>query len=136
MPDERMVDWLPSEAKVIRGSTMDSQNLRENALTTHDEIEEWALCVASYPDMEAEEIALEMPYRGKYMRVSTVGAVRDRGFDVVPDHDPEGGYVHALLMLPIEPSENPSEEEWEPIWDELRACFDPKTDNPAYRARR
>ncbi len=115
---------------------MGSQNLRDNAQTTRDEIDEWALCVAAYPEMAAHDIAYEMPYRGRHMRVSTVGVLRDRGFEVVPDHDPEGGYVHALLKLPIEASQEPSDEEWEEVWDELRDCFGPREDNPAYEARR
>jgi hypothetical protein len=82
--------------------------------------------------MEAHEIAAEMPYRGKHMRVSTAGELRDRGFEVVPDDDPEGGYVHALLKLPVEASHEPPEEEWE----ELRDCFGPREDNPTYEARR
>jgi hypothetical protein len=127
-----MVEWLPPGAKVIRGAKMTSQNLLENAQTTRDEETEWALCVASYPDMEADEIAFEMPYRGRYINVSTVGNLRDMGFDVVPHYDPEGGYVHALLKLPVDPAVEPSEEEWEGIWNELRNCFEPRRENPAY----
>lgn len=132
MPDERMVEWLPPEAKVIRGAKMTSQNLYENALATHDEETEWALCVASYPDMEADEIADEMPYRGRYINDSTVRELRDKGFDVVPHYDPEGGYVHALLKLPVDPAAEPSGEEWEEIWDRLRGCFEPRRENPTY----
>jgi len=130
--DERTAGDLPPEAVVIRGAKMTSQNLFENALSTRDEETEWALCVASYPDMEADEIAHEMPYRGRYINVATVGDLRNTGFEVVPHYDPEGGYVHALLKLPVDPFEEPSEEEWERIWDELRECFEPTRENPAY----
>ncbi len=133
---EKMVDWLPPEAKVIRGAKMTSQNLYENALATCNEEDEWALCVASYPDIEADEIAFAMPYRGRYINDSTVGELRDVGFEVVPHYDPERGYVHALLKLPVDPSENPPKEEWEEIWTELRSCFEPTRDNPAYWAGR
>lgn len=123
---------MPPEAKVIRGAKMTSRNLYENALATHDEETEWALCVASYPDMEADEIASEMPYRGRYINDSTVGDLRNAGFDVVPHYDPQGGYVHALLTLPVDADVEPTEEEWERIWSELRNCFEPRRENPAY----
>ncbi len=101
---------------------MTSDNLTGNAADVHEDIGRWALCVGSYPDLSPDEIAVEWPYRGPSMRTSTVGRVRDEGFDVVPDR--EEGRVHALLILPGPPSE--------PMWDRLRACFTDRQVNPAY----
>ena len=114
---------------------MGSQNLLDNALATRDEIGEWALCVGSYPEKTEDEIAWEMPYRGKHMAISTVGELRGKGYDVVPDHDPEGGIVHALLKLPVSPEEELSEDEWEETWGKLRDCFEPPKRNPTYGQR-
>ncbi len=136
MPDERMVDCLPDEAVVIRGGKMGSQNLFEHVQTTHGEIGKWAMCVASYPNYDADEIANEMPYRGKHIMASTVGRLRNEGFEVIPDYDPEGGYVHALIELPVDPADDPGADFWESMWEKLRGCFNPPQSNPAYESRR
>ena len=101
---------------------MTSDNLTQNAMDVHAEIGQWAICVGSYPGLTPDEIALEWPYRGRSMRVSTVGNVRVAGFNVVPDS--ELGRVHALVLLPSEPSE--------PLWERLRERFDLPQPNPAY----
>lgn len=109
---------------------MESRYLRDNAELVHDEIGEWAVCAACYPETTAEEIALTASLRNKSMMVSTARDVRDRGFDVVPD--PEEGPVHALILLPVDSSAAPSEGEWEEVWEDLRSCFEEPVQNPAY----
>lgn len=112
---------------------MESERLCLNALDVHDDeqVREWAVCAASYQDPSPDEIVESAQFGHKKMMVSTVGVLRSKGFDVVPD--PEEGPVHALIMLPVATSEEPSKEEWEEIWDELRSCFDDPIANPARR---
>lgn len=102
---------------------MTSQNLTDNAKIVYGDLGRWGVCVGSYPDMTAEDIATDMKYRGRNMRVSTIGELRAAGFDVIPD--PEEGPVHALVTLP----EPPSEAQWE----HLRSCFGPRQPNPVYQ---
>ena len=131
--DERSADRLPGEAFVVRGGIMEPERLRLNATVVHDdpEVGEWAVCAASYPDMEPGEIAQAAEFRHKQMMVSKVETLRSRGFDVIPD--PEEGPVHVLITLPVDSSENPSDEEWEVVWEDLRGCFDAPIRNPARR---
>ena len=112
---------------------MESDRLLLNAKVVHDDedVGEWAVCVGSYPDMNPAEIAEGAEFGHRKMMVSRVGTLRGRGFDVVPD--PEEGPVHALIMLPVESSEDPSDEEWEEVWETLRGCFDDPIRNPARR---
>lgn len=131
--DEQAVDWLPPEAFVVRGGIMESDRLLLNALDVHEdeEVGEWAVCAASYPEMSPEKIVESARFGNKQMMVSRVDVLRSKGFDVVPD--PEEGPVHALIMLPVATSDELSEEEWEEVWDELRSCFDDPIKNPARR---
>ena len=110
---------------------MESDRLLINAKDVRDDIGEWAVCVGSYPDMSPAEIAEGAEFGHRQMMVSGVEILRSKGFDVVPD--PEEGPVHALLMLPVESTEEPSEDEWEAVWEELRSCFEAPIRNPARR---
>lgn len=60
--------------------------------------------------------------------------LEDRGFGVVsdPDDSPYSPELHALIMLPIDAPDEPDEDAWEDLWDELRDCFGEKEPNPAY----
>lgn len=112
---------------------MESDRLLLNAMDVHEdeEVGEWAVCVASYPDMSPTKIAESAGFQNKQMMVSRVTTLHDKGFEVIPD--PEEGPVHALIVLPVPASGEPSKEEWEEVWDELRSCFDEPTTNPARR---
>jgi hypothetical protein len=131
--DERAAEHLPDEAFVVRGGIMESDRLLLNAKDVHEDedVGEWGVCAASCPGMSPTEIAEEADFQNKQMMTTSVGSLRNRGFDVVPD--PEEGPVHVLIMLPVATSEEPSEEEWEEVWDELRGCFDDAVPNPARR---
>jgi hypothetical protein len=81
---------------------------------------ELALSVATMPGLTANEIALDD--RSKFltqgkMRVTTVGALRSAGYEVVEDDEP-----HALVLLPQKPDEA--------MLEELRAIFAETRDNP------
>jgi hypothetical protein len=131
--EDEKSDRLPDEAFVARGGIMESDRLLLNAKDVHDDedVGEWAVCVASYPDKNPAELAEDAEFQNKKMMVSRVSILRSKGFDVVPD--PEEGPVHALIVLPVSASEDPSKEEWEEVWDELRSCFDDPMVNPARR---
>jgi len=129
--DERVAGAeLPPDAVVVRAGEMGSRSLWDNAVTHHKLFQEWALSVASYPDMTAEEIAMGRRLRNRSMRVSTVEDIRSAGFEVVsdPDDAPHGPELHALIKLPIDPSEEPTED----MWNQLRGCFGELIPNPAY----
>ena len=121
---------LPPGAVVVRAGEMGSKSLWDNAVTHHTQFQEWALSVAADSNMSAEEIAIGRRLRNRSMRASTVGDIRDGGFEVVrdPDDAPYGPELHALILLPIDPSDEPTEE----TWDELRSCFGEREPNPAY----
>ena len=125
---------LPPDAVVVRAGEMASKSLKDNAVTHHRQFREWALSVASYPGMSAREIAICRRLRNRSMRVSTVAEIQSQGFEVVsdPDDSPYGPELHALIMLPIDPSDEPTEDAWEDMWDEVRGCFGELEPNPAY----
>jgi hypothetical protein len=99
---------------------MASGNLQTNAEAHNDEFpDEWAISVASAPELDAVALALASPWiRNGKVRVSTVGAVRAVGHDVVPS----GEFPHADLKLREEPSEA--------LWEELRSVFPQILPNP------
>lgn len=112
---------------------MESGRLLLNAQDVRDDegVGEWAVCAAADATMSPGEIAESAGFGHKKMMLSKAGILRSRGFEVVPDL--EEGPVHVLIMLPVGASENPSEEQWEEVWDELRGCFEAPIRNPARR---
>lgn len=114
-------DQLPDEAYVVRGGRMESSTMWTNARDHNAEFPgSWAISVASVADWAPEKIARAAPFRNRDMRVSTVGAVRSLGHDVVVS----GERPHADLMLACEPTEK--------SWDALRSVFDSPVPNPRY----
>lgn len=102
---------------------MDNRDLRVNAVDHHVEmqdlgLDEWAISVWCEADCDADEVAKRSPIRNRKIMVSTVGAIRALGYDVVPSDEPP----HADLKFPDEPSDD--------IFYELKAVFDPPRDNP------
>jgi hypothetical protein len=100
-------DRLPDEAFVVRGGLMDSRGMRTNAEDHHLEkaqegLEEWAISVWSAPALEPDAIVLRCPIPHGTIQVSTVGAIRVLGCDVVRSEPPP---LHADLMFPSEPTE-------------------------------
>lgn len=81
---------------------------------------EWAISVASMAGWFQDGLAMEAPFRNRQMRVSTVGAIRALGHDVVRS----GKAPHATLRLAQEPSEE--------VWEGLRGVFGPTVSNPRY----
>lgn len=83
----------------------------------------WGICVGASDDLSADDIALAMPYRGRWMRRCVLGALREEGFDVVMLDDPP----HAVLLL----NDEPSGDDWSG-WVTLDVLFEPEEPNPAW----
>ena len=97
---------------MVRGGTMQNRDLDNNARDHHDEFPgEWALSVWSAAGISADEISERSAIRNRKIRVSTVGALRGIGCDVVPSDE----FPHADLRLPREPTDD--------LWTDLRAAF-------------
>lgn len=106
---------LSNEALVVRGGAMEDAPLWFNASSVVRETAGvWGICVGAADGATAYQIARQMPYRGKLMRVAPLGILREAGFDVVMAGDPP----HAVLLLKAEPTG----EAWEG-WGRLRALF-------------
>lgn len=111
---------LPDEAVVVRGGQMASETLRINAEAHRAEFPgEWAISVSSADVLNEREIAEASPWiLNGSVRVSSVGAIRALGHDVVPS----GQFPHADLILDSAPSEI--------LWEDLRGVFDDPIPNP------
>ncbi len=117
-------DWPPlsDDALVVRGGPMDSEHLYLSAATVERETAGvWGLCVGAADGSTAYQIARTMPYRGKRMRVTSLGPLRAAGFDVVMVDEPP----HAVLLL----NGAPEDAAWEG-WDRLRRLFTEPMDIP------
>jgi hypothetical protein len=91
---------------------MQNRDLENNASDHHDEFPgEWALSVWSAAGLSADEISEQSPIRNGSICVSSVGALRGIGCEVVPSDE----FPHADLRLPREPTED--------LWTDLRAAF-------------
>lgn len=104
---------------------MASEQLWLNAEDHHaeklgEEIEDdWAISVFSAAGLSAAEICAGAGIPHPKVRLSTVGAVRAIGFDVIPTVDDD---LHADLKLDGEPDEA--------IWELLRSAFSEPQPNP------
>jgi len=85
---------------------------------------EYALSVASYPGLTADDLARRAHLANRQMCETTVGALRSHGYEVVLT---EEATAHADLVLPSDPSED--------LWIDLRAVFGPPRANPVYVRR-
>jgi hypothetical protein len=106
---------------------MTSQTLIDSA-TVHfhdpDTPEEWALSVASLPDVPHDEIVAQSPQiRNRIYKVAVAGAILDAGYPLYAEEP-----SHALLMLDDQPTEE--------ICEELRGLFSEQFDNPFFEERR
>lgn len=79
-----------------------------------------ALSVFSAVGKTADEIARGVPLPHSMIRESTVGRLRDAGYDVMSSAGPRG---HADLVFPGPPSDDD--------WLRLDTSFDPARPNPA-----
>jgi hypothetical protein len=112
---------LPDDAIVVRGGVMLTTDLATN-LQVYNQMYpgQWGISVACEPNSAADDLAQRAPFRNRLMRVSTVGAIRGLGHDVVATGTPP----HATLML----AQEPTEEDWEA----LRSVFSEPEANPRY----
>ena len=98
---------------------MQSRDLDHNACDHRDEFPgEWAISVWSAPDLDVDALTKASPIRNRQICVTTVGALREIGHDVVPSNE----FPHADLKLDADPSEA--------LWEQLRQVFGTPTDNP------
>jgi len=117
--EDNPVEALPDDALVVRGGTMQSRDLDHNACDHRDEFPgEWAISVWSAPDLDVDALTKASPIRNRQICVTTVGALREIGHDVVPSNE----FPHADLKLDADPSEA--------LWEQLRQVFGTPTDNP------
>ena len=80
----------------------------------------YALSVYCAAEKTAAEIADRVPLPHSFVRQSTVGRLRDAGYEVVPSPGPP---AHADLVLPDPPTDVD--------WEMLDVLFDPPHPNPA-----
>ena len=99
---------------------MSHRDLALSAQSQHDIEGFHALSVFSAAGKTADDIAIGVPLAHSMIRVSTVGRLRDAGYDVVSSPGPPG---HADLVF----SRPPSDDDWR----RLDECFDPARPNPA-----
>ena len=112
-------DRLPDDAVVVRFGLSAPDVLHKTALAHHDKRGDFAISVASLPDRSADELARLGALRHPRIRETTVGRIREVGYDVVPDEPPEG---HALIML----ARHPADDDYETISN----AFDDPRPNP------
>jgi hypothetical protein len=93
---------LPDEAVVVRGGESSARTLHKSALDHHDKRGDFAISVASLPDMSADDLAVVAQIPHPKIRETTVGVIRHAGYNVVRDEPPEG---HALITLPRLPAD-------------------------------
>jgi hypothetical protein len=133
-PFLRRHETLPGEAIVVRGGEINSViKLIEDALDFFAFLEHrgeepcYGISVCSLPDCTAHEIARVAGTRHlpqTRMRVSTVGALTEAGYEVVPS-----GYTgHATLIFPGLPTDDD--------WTNLQHLFSAPEDNPVARKPR
>ena len=111
---------LPDDAVVIRFGLSAPETLRKSALEHHDERGDFAISAFSLPGARAEDLARLGALPHPRIRETTVGRLREAGYDVIPDPPPEG---HALIMLP----RLPTHDDWGAVCD----TFASPTLNPA-----
>ena len=102
--DERAAEHLPDEAMVIRGGYMNYKNFEISIDNHYDHYDEYALSVFCLPECgSGREVASACEeFRSDVFRESTVGKIREVGYEVVRDEPPKG---HALIKgLPSDPS--------------------------------
>lgn len=116
-PDEPLGDFLPDDAIVVRGGEMAPDRVQKNALAHFRDCGVYGVSVWSIPDLSAHEIVrtvrradpLDLPHG--QMRISTVGQIREAGYELVPT----GPRHHFTLLLPTPPTDDD--------WDRLQALF-------------
>lgn len=93
---------LPHEAVVVRFGASLPDTLRKTVLAHHDERSDFAISCVSLPDRSADDLARLGALPHPKIRETTVGMLREAGYDVVRDEPPEG---HALVTLPRLPTD-------------------------------
>jgi hypothetical protein len=111
---------LPESAVVMRGGLSTPDTLRKTALAHHDEKGAFAISVASLPTEDGDRLAFLAGFRHARIRETTVGRLREDGYDVVPDPPPEW---HALITLPRLPADED--------WTRVSEAFGPPRLNPS-----
>jgi hypothetical protein len=101
---------------------MEPRQMEINAYTHYDETGEYALSVCSLPTGDFDEVARVANLPNGQLRASTVGRIRQAGYEIVRSEPPP---AHADLMLMGEPNDHD--------WETLRATFDPPVPNPYQR---
>ncbi len=94
---------LPDTAIVVRAGIMQYVHTMESILEHFDLEGEYGLSVLSYPELSTEELATLAGLRHIRVRVATVAALREAGYDV--RHDPNESDVHALVVFRDEPTD-------------------------------
>lgn len=104
---------------VVRGGQMTSEFVHRSATAAHDELGIYALSVFLALDDPLDELCAREPFLARYgkVRFSTVGALREAGFPLIPTLD----RPHYDIVLPdLQPS----------TLERLDGCFEPPVPNP------
>jgi hypothetical protein len=116
---------------VVRGGIAEIDNMKASAWVHYVNrlakrgFEEWALSVASLPEVGLDELcraaAANIPRFNRYkrIRVTTAGEVRRVGYEVVAD-----GLPHALIVLPNPPADTD--------YEAVESVLQPAQPNPGY----
>jgi hypothetical protein len=113
---------LPDDAIVIRGGVGSPETIAVNAQTTFDTDGFWAVSGYAAAGLNAAEIAQLVRKRLPHgqIRVSSVGVLRDGGFEVQETPD---DYPHVDIFVPAEPDDA--------VCAQLADLFDDPIPNPA-----
>lgn len=115
-PEEPPADTIV----VVRGGEMTAEFIHRTAAAAHDELGIYAVSVYLTLDQPLNELCAAEPFLARYgkIRLSTVGALREHGFPLIPTL----GRPHYDIVLP----------DLEPITlERLDRCFDAPIPNPA-----
>lgn len=131
-----MPEVLPNEAIVVRGGVMAHQTLNTNAWdhcidVVRERGWQWGLSVFSHPSADVATICrIAWPIlQHSKVRLATAGALRAKGYDVVPD----GKKGHCLI--PLGPP--PWDDDWQALApNEQEGVFGPPQKNPEKERRK
>jgi hypothetical protein len=125
-PDEaEAFNELPGDTVIVRGGHMGTRSLVVSACRCFDKSGYFAWSFWSRPGASADEIAVDAGVPHPYIRESTIGRVRDAGFD--PQSD-SADTDHVQVRLDNEPTEQDCAR-LRAAFDQARPREEPELDN-------
>jgi hypothetical protein len=120
---EEKGERLPDEAVVIRFGRLGEKDFSRSVAVEEETTGMPGLSVFSAANHSYGELAFTADLPHALLRCTTVGKLRQLGYDVVPDRGDE--MHHCLVTFPSPPSNID--------WEQLNGAFDPEVANPARR---